>query len=93
MPYSYIVPHIQRSVTKYRFMSFKITIQSYLMLVGACLNGATQVTVIEKNRFTIKTALMNHLRFATSLRSQKAAEDLKVITSLGFGYIMRILID
>lgn len=34
------------------------------MLVGACLNGATQITVIDKNRFTIITSVMNHLRFA-----------------------------
>lgn len=34
------------------------------MLVGACLNGATQVTVIEKNRFKIITFVMNYLRFA-----------------------------
>lgn len=60
------------------------------MLVCACLNGATQVTVIEKNRFTIITSVMNHLRFATPLRSQQAAYGLKVIPSFGFGYMLRL---
>lgn len=62
------------------------------MLVGACLNGASQVTVIEKNRFTIKTAIMNHLRFATPFSSQQAVPGLKVIPNFGLEYMMRILI-